>query len=209
MFCTWIGDPDNLTAISTATIALFTIVLVIVGYVQARLVRRTVDLTRQELALARDEFLATHRPKIKIKHVWLTSPLQHTNPIIIKVVCVNAGTSSAILTEFAWGVLVRTKEHFLPVNYEWKNKAVINRPELNSGINYHLPGITYTLSKDQLAAISSGHSKLYCIGYIHYADRLGNVRTTAFCRELQLGILAGSYRFIVPKDADPDYEYDY
>ena len=50
----WIRDPDNLTAISTFVVAIFTVVLALVAYVQARLLRKSIDL-------ARAEFLSTHR----------------------------------------------------------------------------------------------------------------------------------------------------
>ncbi len=47
----WLIDPVNLTAISTVVIAAFTIVLAVVGYFQARLIRQSIDLARQDLLL--------------------------------------------------------------------------------------------------------------------------------------------------------------
>jgi hypothetical protein len=58
----WLWHPDNLTAISTFVIAAFTAVLVRVGYCQARLIRKSIDLTRAE-------YVSTHRPRVILRDV--------------------------------------------------------------------------------------------------------------------------------------------
>lgn len=46
-FARWIGDPNVLTAASTAVIALFTVILSFVGYTQARLIRKSTELAER------------------------------------------------------------------------------------------------------------------------------------------------------------------
>jgi hypothetical protein len=59
----WFRDPNILTAVSTVVIAVFTVVLAVVGFFQARLIRKSIDL-------ARDEFNSSHRPRIIMRDVW-------------------------------------------------------------------------------------------------------------------------------------------
>jgi hypothetical protein len=84
-FCNWLRAPDNLTAISTLAIAAFTVVLAIVGYSQARLLRKSVDL-------ARDEFVAAHRPRIVLRDV-------HLEGDEILYMLVNVGETTATIVE--------------------------------------------------------------------------------------------------------------
>ena len=45
------------------------------------------------------EFLSAHRPKICIKHVWLTTDIWKGERITANLVCVNNGTTEATLNE--------------------------------------------------------------------------------------------------------------
>jgi hypothetical protein len=66
------------------------------------------------------------------------------------------------------------------------------------------------LSGTQNLAIQKGQSLLYCVGYIHYADSVPRIRTTAFCRVLQFPEFATSWvntgRFRVSDDRDYEYQ---
>src|SRR5258708_868823 len=55
---------DAITAISTAVISIFTIVLAYVSHRQAK-------LTRESINLANREFVATNRPKLKVRRLRL------------------------------------------------------------------------------------------------------------------------------------------
>src|SRR5579871_1469929 len=58
----WISDPSNLTAVSTAVIAVFTVVLAVVAGIQGWLISK-------QIKLARDEFISSHRPRIILRDV--------------------------------------------------------------------------------------------------------------------------------------------
>jgi hypothetical protein len=54
-------------------------------------------ITNDSVGLARDEFLSTHRPKIRIKHLWLTQDIWGKEQITVSLGIVNNGTSVATL----------------------------------------------------------------------------------------------------------------
>ena len=91
----WLFDPTNLTAISTLTIAAFTGALIAVGWCQAHLTRKTIDL-------ARDEFIATHRPRVVLKEIRDTKPGSFADgkKAYIEIVLANAGESLATVSEW-------------------------------------------------------------------------------------------------------------
>jgi hypothetical protein len=76
------------------------LLLVIVGtitavvlYCQSRHMGRTVS------AMLR-EFKTTHRPRIRIKHVWLDQPLEAGRPVMVQLVTVNTGSLPARIIRF-------------------------------------------------------------------------------------------------------------
>ena len=195
----WVRDPNNLTAISTLVLAAFTIVLAWVGYCQARLIRKSIDL-------ARDEFLSTHRPKIRIKHVWLLNEALHYNEALkVRVVCVNKGRTTAIISDYSVEFFVVKDHRSLPIDPKMA-PINVNGFALQSGISLPLPDISYDLSEADEIGIRREGSKLYCAGVVHYSDGIGRIRTTAFCRLYQLpDSLVGAGRFVAVDN--PDYEY--
>ena len=82
-------------AFSTVGLWIATIGLYFAGERQIKLARETSARqaieTERQLTFARDEFMSSHRPKIRIKHVWLVSDMWESEAIVINVVCVNMG----------------------------------------------------------------------------------------------------------------------
>lgn len=183
-----------------ATVALFiaTVGLLIAG--------------ERQLRLARAEFLSTHRPKIRIKHLWLGNDIWHGEPIIINLVAVNHGTTEAILAEIGIKYFVVKEGRFLPI--EPAIPAIFNFSggKLPCGLNWETKGINTNriLTPEENADIQEGRSKLYCVGFLSYLDASGRMRITGFCRVLTFpqDALAhiGNCRFRVFDD--PDYEYE-
>jgi hypothetical protein len=92
LFCVTI-DParwtsEGVTAAATVAIACFTIVLAGATIIQSK-------LTRQSINLARQEFISTHRPLLKIKLVTLTSDANERAAVNFTVI--NAGQSDAVI----------------------------------------------------------------------------------------------------------------
>jgi hypothetical protein len=162
-------------AIATAFIATFTIVLALVTGRQAR-------LTRETLTLARDEFLSSHRPLLKIKLVECVIVEGERAGVTFTVV--NAGQSDA----FVIGSCAKA-DFFGPVDWPHPN---------DYGIDNVIPpqrfvaGATgrYTIKTVNPIGYmeiipgntDTGGKTLRFYGYIVYQNAAKNVRTTFFCR---------------------------
>jgi hypothetical protein len=103
--CTGVFLDENnptITALATVAIAAFTIVLAIVTNRQAR-------FTRESIELARDEFNATHRPRITVRGFQtLTGGLADEDVSVI-FLYVNTGDSDAIVTEIGTKIISGAK----------------------------------------------------------------------------------------------------
>jgi len=158
-----------------------------------------------------DEFTASHRPKIRIKHLWLTGDLWQGEPIVVKLTCVNYGTAVALLQEVGIKFHIIRNDRSLP---EPKIDAVhrAGGARLECGPNYEFPPYDNgtILTPEQNVEIQKGRSKLFCVGYVSYQDGAGRMRITGFCRVLTFPDAAlahiGNCRFRV--FPDPDYEYE-
>ena len=202
----WFIDPANLTAISTAGIFIFTVVLAVVGVVQSR-------LTRDAIKVARDEFTSTHRPKIRIKHVWLTEPLEANKPVMIQIASVNTGSVDAHVYGYGIATHVVLKHRYPPNDPFIGGRVIAISSTVKSGITItNEPLEAGTVSPVDIADIRGGRSELYCFAYVEYLEPSGqpSPRKTSCCRVLRpdvtdvLTIVGGA--FVVPQ-APSEHEY--
>jgi hypothetical protein len=191
--------------VSTVVIAIFTVIL---GISTILLWRDTSKLSK----LARDEFLSTHRPKIRIKHVWITSELWRGKPIDIELVIVNTGIAPAFIRVANMAIEILPKENQLSARpvFPCPDKT-ISIPKVESGITVVLPKMVQINSFDKTHndGIRNGSYKFYCFGYVEYEDSRHGIRKTAFCRVLRMptGIGPFSEPGTFEKFDHPDYEY--
>jgi hypothetical protein len=190
------------TAVATLAIAGFTLILWLATSRQAR-------LTGDTIALAREEFLASHRPLLVVHSARVLDADQSKSPddqpLRVEFSVINAGTSAGT----AMGSAV-----YLDVRYP------IDRPYLprlprNDRISPRPYGVgatdTITVETDRYGYgnfVGNPAKIPYLSGWIVYEDRRGHARTTYFCR--QFNRFPGSNidgRF-VPVD-DPDCEKTY
>ncbi len=190
------------TAAATIAIAVFTLTLKLST-------DNLWNASQNQFKLARDEFLSTHRPKIRIKHVFLASELWNT-PLSATIVCVNNGTTEAVITEYGAKFIVVEEGTSIPFP-RLQIPPIRIRYQLQCGVSLHLPNILdgTIIPNTEQESIRDGFTKLYCIGYLHYWDGLNRLRTTGFCRVLTFPEHADASdigRFRVSQD--PDYEYE-
>jgi hypothetical protein len=206
----WFGNlrPDDWTAFATVAIAAFTIALVCVTNRQAR-------LTRDALALARDEFNATYRPKIRIKHIWLRGALVPGNPVSIDLLYVNVGGAKAIVDSFGIDFNVIQPEGQLPGDLNAQARTDIEGPECGLGQIRRINDLRSAapFEANRIERIMTGEVNLYCFGFIKYFDpgpkEMRKVRLTSFCRVYKRAMEGeGNGRFVKFKEPDPDYEYE-
>lgn len=178
-FFDWVKDPNNLTAISTLIIALFTVVLAIVGWCQARLINKSIKL-------ARDEFNATHRPKIIARAFDLLSgpPISSRDNFDIVFIAHNAGDGRGTVVEIRSAKVILNLGEKIPGNWGFPFKETFD-VVLDSGEKEIFPlnsGITNQSVGGQ-EGIMHNSTILYSIGVITYLDGGGRKRQTGFCRK--------------------------
>lgn len=174
----WLWRADNLTAVSTLAIAFFTIVLAWTSYCQARLIRRSIDL-------ARDEFNSSHRPRIVVRDVWCEPPGN------ISYMLFNTGDTTARVVE-SW-VLAE----FIPSNQAIRPLRSAGHNDLGQirfaagemkDLTYSAPSevSAYMLVPDMMRIATEDRGPMvgdfYFTGAILYADDAGNLRRSVFRR---------------------------
>ncbi len=168
--------------------------------------------TKNSVDLARDEFVSTHRPIIRIKHVYITSEVWGGKPIEIELVIVNSGITPAIIRHMNLETTILSAGKQLPPRPDFSEPdKTISREKVDSGFSIALPKMTIReLSMDDHPRLMDGTKKLYCYGHVEYSDAAGRIRKTAFCRIWEpptgTGALNEPGRFV--KYDDPDYEYE-
>jgi hypothetical protein len=173
-------SADNWTAAATVVIAAFTIILAIGSGIQAW-------LTRQAINLARAEFLATHRPRIRLR--WITSPATLKDDerfFRLEIVIANVGESVAIVTEcwiygafcsdsgaFSYGCDLADGDENLPFRLQPGESCTLKRVSCSI-----VPQVVWDRVGEEIDI-------LVVDGIITYRDEVGIVRTTGFARSLQ------------------------
>jgi hypothetical protein len=166
-----------------------------------------------QIGFIRAEFLSTHRPKVRVKHLWLASDIWQGEAILVNLTLVNNGTAEGVFNEAGLKFIVAKKDRSLPP--EPAITALIRGSgNMPCGLNLYFKDIGdgTILTPDENVEVQNGRSKLYCIGYVSYLDSLKRMRITGFCRVLTFPAnnlaLRQNCRFRVLDPIDPDYEYE-
>jgi hypothetical protein len=183
-------------------IALFNLIL---AFSTVGLWVATFSLSRagnNQIKLARQEFIATHRPKIRVHAVEITRKVygdDDTTYIGASLLCFNEGESVAKNVEVRGEV-------FMGPNFaiDVQRRLVKTFGEVISGQKMRAE-ITSTHSVVNAAAGERTGIIFYCIGWIAYWDESGQRRETGFCFKPEFGIEGD--RWI--SAGKPQYEYSY
>jgi len=190
----WIRDPNNLTAISTFIIAAFTIVLAWVGYCQSRLIRRSIDLARQE-------FVATHRPRILVRFVQ--GPFYDENGLeFVWVTLVNVGETDATIVAMGHDLAKRKgRGGWLPPGLGADAKTV-TPITLVSGQRLTIDAKAQVPTGDKEIFIDVMEEPELCaVGCIQYRDGNGRLLETGFLR-----IHDGHGNFLPSNNPEDEYQ---
>jgi hypothetical protein len=165
-----------------------------------------------QIKLARNEFNSTHRPKIRLKHLWLGSDIFLENePITVNLMCVNTGTAIGTLGQVGIRCHVVGNERSLPADPSIAATLRLSgAPPL--GVNWAISNLNTArvLTAQERMDIQRGTAKLYCVGWISYGHTAQGIRITGFCRKLEApegkaALTTANGRFRVCEH--PDYEY--
>jgi len=187
----------------TVVLALFTGVLAVASIIQGIFINK-------QIKLARDEFNSTHRPRIRVKHLWLNEPIEIGKNIRINIVIVNSGDTVATDIHGRIAISVLTSIDYLPAKPNFANGVSfgVEPNAIRSGLTIEFDKIDMAtmLTGEHISKIGASMMDLFCFGDIEYLDSDRRVRKTAFCRELRL-LVDGGARFRRPEKKNPDYEY--
>lgn len=195
------SDP---VATFTGALFLATLGLIGTGIVQWKALSDTVRAMG-------DDFASTHRPKMRIKHVYITSEIWGGKPIEIKLVIVNIGITAAVIRVMNLKTIILTAGTQLPPRPTFSDPdKTISLDKVESGITLALPKMTRRdLTAEEHPRLMDGTKKLYCYGFVEYADSRERIRKTAFCRVWVPPTGAGAFseagKFV--EHPDSDYEY--
>lgn len=187
------SDPNWVTAIATATVAGFTIVLAYATHRQA-------VLTRQAIELGTKEFVATHRPKLIVRQFQI-DPVSIGQPITIRFAIVNIGNTDGIPRLIACEIGLWNADHFeLPGIDAFQKQVTL--PPIKGGQRVALvQPSNFMVTKEQYNYIIADEFIVSILGEITYADSLGTPHRTGFRRILD----RKSDKFIASTDKDEEY----
>lgn len=169
-------------------------------------------ITRESLSLAREEFIATHRPRLILRSVAMKGPtddlvpIEEGKPIMIRWTIVNTGDSPAQIIDSGVTAFVGSKT-FDDRDLRGRTLELLDKDKIKPGGR---TARTYTLTVEDIkfdnlgslySRIFAGHSAIYFWGFVEYSDLNGTERRTGFCRRYD----ARAERFTLV--ADPDHEY--
>lgn len=211
----YVINPTSLTALATIAIAWFTWTL-------KQSTDKLWSTGNDQIVLARNEFNASHRPRMRLKHAWFVDRLswQAGGPLEINFDFVNVGNADAVVTWVNYQSLLIPRgqrlpqrppyDEYLPGQGNDRISRFRTQIVLPSGITLPRTVCDGILDEGDVDDIQLGTRDLYLIGTIEYWHQAGH-RQTAFCRRLTYESyppqrLVDFGRF--EKVCDPDYEYE-
>jgi hypothetical protein len=190
----------------------FTAVLVVVGAVQLvffiwqlRLIRTSLTATQNAVDLARQEFIATHRPRVVVRYIQ--GPFRNEDGYrFIWITIVNTGINDAVIEQFGADLALRRDE-----DDEWETPGLDADPKTIEPIvltcgQRHVFTATAKSSDATDQAIfrdTWDDHQLCAVGVVRYKDGNGVARHTGFFRVLA----DDGERFVLsPHDAEMEYQ---
>jgi hypothetical protein len=200
-----VADFTGQLVTATEVLGGATLLLFVIGIVQARMLR-------QQIKLGRDEFISTNRPRIVLREAY-TDPIPG-EPIVVTYVLANLGGTKATLLRSQFCIeCADLKEPRRQVALD-PGMVPDLRADFESGahgganfagtVNAPVTTAILTNTKDgsELVCVGPNDTRVYFFyGRVSYKDERGVERGMAFFRALA----HGSYRFV--PIGDPQLEY--
>jgi hypothetical protein len=212
----WYASPDWWVAIFTGLLFIATSALWIFTWLLWRTTRTAVRDGTQALKLANDEFIAGHRPRLRVRNIVVEPtrphhgtklpPLAANQPVIGQLYISNTGSTDAVIIESCCVVYWTDRE--LPMERPYEGKPVFqgwerfrlraggSTPETFANLEVLPPDVANSIAR------GDGNWQLYVMGWVSYEDAIGTPRRTAYCRRYRADV--GRFRAI----DDPDYEHE-
>jgi hypothetical protein len=185
-----------MVAIATIFIAAFTFNL-------KRSTDRLWKAGKKQIRLARDEFDATHRPRLAIRRVW--AQLATNEAVNIEFTIVNTG--EAPIVSWIWNAQILLLDvlgevHFI-LTYDSKTqKSQVGPLEVGEGrVTTFVDHVS--LDPSDFLKISRKSKFLHIVGFVAYVDKVGVTRRTGFFRFYDPDV----HRFRLVYDSEYELEY--
>lgn len=175
-----VHDPN---ATFSGAVALFTFALVLVGVVQARQLRRTVEATRE----AAQALPNIERAYVFVRVFMIDGPVltdDGSGQSELKVEFANHGRTPAILEQI--NAVAQTA---MEIPTELIDPAITQLPPglvIPPGESYDLQ-VRYRITRLEWNNVTGANLALFCYGRLRYRDVLNNHRETRFCWNYQHG----------------------
>ena len=163
-----------LTALGTIAIAIFTWTL-------WRSTHRLWEANLDQINLAREEFVSTHRPKLRVRQFALERPVAGS-PLLVRFAIINIGETTAHWRNTAAEVALWNGRF-------WEAPGISqvaqpsNNPPVRSGERIQATiHSRFDVTAEQISAIENGSLTVCAVGEFAYADDLGTTRRTGFRR---------------------------
>jgi hypothetical protein len=195
----WIDHRHGfITAVSTFFIGLFTFTL-------WRSTRGMLRATNEAIKLTREELIATHRPKVVMRRLFL-EPSEAAKPVCIRYDLANIGGTAAYIVFFEWKLTVLSHSKivdFVEHHEETNNLKDALRIRAGEAIGSFIRGKA-SLTQDDIDEIekSTDTAGIHIVGVLAYRDQLGTKRRTAFWRRYEP---SKNGRFAAADDQDLEY----
>lgn len=200
------------TAIATAIIAAFTIVLTFVTNRQAKLTKDAIELSRREL-------ISNYRPRLRVRNVMATP---HNPSMVYRIGIFQADQlvrGQLYVVNFGGSVATITESHCIVF---WNKSGLpMRRPYEGESGNHQIPKGRLEAGQSTPGSFQSGEpmtvesaktigtqngTRLYVMGWIEYADDLEIKRRMSFCHEYRRKDRSSDGRFYAVDDLDYEHE---
>jgi hypothetical protein len=177
-------DP---VAYHTGWLTLFTLALAAIGFAQGA-------LTDSQIALAREEFIASHRPRLRVRLVKIKDH-EIGKPIKIEFTVANAGDSEAQEIKAQVTVSIQSDGSSAEKKFDIGPMLAPGEPL----------EISQTINLPWQSSWKPGTRDVRVHGHIAYKDKNGIARRTGFYRFSSPDL----NRFRLPADADIERDYEF
>jgi hypothetical protein len=184
------GHGVGITALATIVIAAFTATLWIA--------------TRQQADLTRQEFIATHRPRVIVRYIQGPDFDADSNQFIT-VTFVNIGVNPATIEAFGGDLVRRNKQsgHFALGGLEASPVAITPISLVSGQRHFFTVKARHPYGDAEISEDAFDEIEVCAVGGIKYRDGIGILRETAFFR-VHTGVRDS---FVVsPNDAEMNYQ---
>jgi hypothetical protein len=182
--------------------AIFTGLLFLTGAIQAWLFVWQLGKISEQGKLARDEFNATHRPKLRVR-LLKVKPLEIGKPVEIEYALANIGQNDAVKIHSE--ITLKVVAGHLGKEDSWTKEFQIS--DIATGGCVTPTQVTdAVVSPDWDDVLKNPNGKVRIQGIINYEEKSGIRRKTGFFRECTDGL--NRFSRFGTEDIQSDYEYE-